>query len=103
MRPCPVADRDDDIEVIVPDIARCLPDSLGLNCCIFRNSCLLSAFSLSKYAAHVVENHRSIALEQRRHLSEGQPYGFSPELHLHADTAACGLVEEDLGIGFFTG
>ena len=71
-----VADRNDDIKIIIIDI---IHFSVGSSVGKFCPYCCLLKLSLFENVSHVLANHTSITLKQLCHLVNGQPNGIAVE------------------------
>ncbi len=83
----PVADGYDGVEIVELDIADNGTPSLGLNCCIFCNSCVPIQLAFLVYVSQVLGDERLVAPKEGRQLVQRQPDRIPLKLDIQPDSS----------------
>jgi len=94
MRLNPVADGDDDIKVVVSNVAFYLPLALELNYPVIPESWFGGKFALLVNVVNVFADGAHVLLEQIGHLFLGKPDGFTLKLHFQTGFAVFRLIKQ---------
>jgi len=86
----PVADGDDDVEVVEPDRL------VGAGNVQILHIAFFVELALAEHVAKVLGDHRPLAAEQIRDLLLAEPDGVTGQMDVERDGAVFGLVEDDL-------
>ncbi len=91
-----VADRDDDVQVVVVDAARDPAPAFRSNLCKFCTGCPRVQLALFEGVPDVLRHDRALPPEQLRHLLLGQPDSLPLQAHVHPHLTIRRLVDDDL-------
>lgn len=97
MRPNPVADRDDNVEVVMVNFTLDLPCALQLNYSEFPNSWVSLKLALIVHTLNMLIDRGYNFLKQLCQSPLAQPDGLVEELDLNACLSVCRSVEQKLG------
>lgn len=90
-----IADGNDEVQVVVLDLARNGSTPLGSNLCKFCTGCYGIQFPLPEGATDVLGDDRPLAPEQLGHLLLGEPDGLMVQPHVDPHLAVRCFVEDD--------